>query len=183
MATAIATPKAENENANTLPIKSENVVYGRFIKAEYNEKTQKTDYTPKVVRAYTEDDVKALEADGFKLQVSQTVTTHRAGSPEGFAQLVPDAEESVNIWNRGYAQKESNKLVALFGESKEDGTPEFQFTEEAYDERELLATATSRRNLSPLDKAVKAIRSSNLPDAVKESMVAHLMSEMQAIGQ
>lgn len=180
MATSIVTNPASTNGSEsqTLSIKTENVVYGRFLKATYNEKTQKTDYEPKTVRAYTDADVKALEADGFKLQASQTVTTYRAGNPDGFAQIVPDAEESTNIWNRGLAQKESNKLVALFNETKEDGTPEHEFTEEAYDSRELMATVTSRRNLSPQDKAIKTIRNSGLPAAVIESMIAHLQSEM-----
>lgn len=178
MATSTATPEVQTENS--LPTKPENVVYGRFVKAEFNEKTQKTDFVPKIVRAYTDDDVKSLEKDGYKLQFAQTVTTYRAATLEGCSILVPDAEESVNIWNRGYAQKESNKIVALLSESKEDGSPEFQPTEEAYDERELLATPTSRRNLSPLDKMIKQIKSSSLPDSIKASMIDNLQREMLA---
>jgi hypothetical protein len=174
MATQTATPSVTD-----LSVKTENIVYTRFLKATLNEKTQKTDFEAKVLRSASEDDVKEMEGKGYKKQADQTVITYRAGNPEGFSQIIADSEESTNIYNRGLAQKESNKMNALFGETDEQGNPTFQFSEEAYDSREKMNEITSRRNLSPNDKAIKLLRASGLPQVVIDQMIEKML-ETQA---
>ena len=184
MATATTTPNATTSNSapSDLPIKTENVVYGRFVKAKTSE-SGKTEYTAKTLRAPSKEDVEAMEKDGYKLQVSQTVTTYRAGNPDGFLQIISDPDEATNIFNRGLAQKESNKMVALFNESKEDGTPEFQFSEDAYDSRDEMNKVTSRRNLSPQDKAIKTLRATGLPEHVIKGMIESMFAGLSASGE
>jgi hypothetical protein len=162
---------------NELPVKSENVDYVRFIKGTANATTNKTDWDVKVLAAPSEAVIKDLQAKGYSIQATQTVIVTRAGSPEGFEQIVSDPEERTNVFNRGVAQKLQQKVTANLGDSDDEGKPTFTFSEAAYDPSEWLNEATSRRNLSPEEKAARDLAKSGLSQDVIKAMLAVLRNQ------
>lgn len=170
---ASATVATEQE----LPIKSDNVVYRRYVKGTQNAKdANKTDWEVKIISAPTQANDEQMTKDGYSVQGEQSVIVQRAGTVDGFAQIIPDEEERVNIFNRGLSQKLSQKLTAELTATKDDGTPEFQFTEEAFNPAQLLNALTTRRNLSPTERAMKMLRASGLSEAQITAMLAAMES-------
>lgn len=170
MATATVTPVSTTPDQS---IKSDNVVYRRYIKGTPNAKdANKTDWEVKIVSAPTAANDEAMSKDGFTVQGEQTVIVMRAGTVDGFAQIIADEDERVNIFNRGLSQKLSQKLTAELTATKDDGSPEFPFTEEAFNPTELLNAATTRRNLTPSERAIKMLRMSGLSEAQITAMIA-----------
>jgi hypothetical protein len=158
-----------------LSVKTENVTYARYIKATALENGTKS-YSVKVVRAPEASDDEQMTKDGYTKQAAQTITVYQAGTPDGFAQIVRDEEERVNVWNRGLAQKTQNKINAMLSESNDDGSPTFTFSEDAYDSIDKLNEVTNRRNLSQTDKAKKFLTSSGFTPEQIAAMLAALQS-------
>jgi hypothetical protein len=170
MATSITSPVSSTPEQS---IKSDNVVYRRFIKGTPNAKdSNKTDWEVKIVSAPTEKTNEEMAASGFTPQGEQTVVVQRAGTVDGFAQIIPDEDERVNIFNRGLSQKLSQKLTAKLTETNDDGSAGFPFAEEAYNPSELLNEETKRRNLTPSERAIKMLRMSGLSEAQITAMIA-----------
>lgn len=163
-----------------LSVKSRNVVYVRFAKGVANPTTNKTDWDVKILADPSEAVSADLESKGFIKQAEQTVIISVAGTPEGFEQLVSDPEERVNVFNRGVNQKYQQKLNALFSDTDDDGKPTHQYTEEAYDPSELLNEATSRRNLTPEDKAARDLKKSGLSQEMIAAMLEVLRAKQNA---
>lgn len=84
---------------------------------------------------------------------TQSFKMPSAGSLTGAQELVPDEKELVLLFNRGLSVKLQNKARALIKTTDDEDNPNFEFAEEAFDLREYASIPTSRRNLSPLDKA------------------------------
>jgi hypothetical protein len=120
-----------------------------------------------------EDNPKEKEVIAFK----QTVIKSKIGTLEGFAELVPDAEERLNIINKGIDSKFNQKIRTALIETNEDGTLAFQPVEPTYDATSLIQEAALRTNMSPTDKALKML-SGLTPD-----MVAAVMAQFAALNQ
>jgi len=103
----------------------------------------------------------------------QSVTAYRVGSLEGLTELVPDAEEAVNIINRGIQQKFNQKVKAFLTEVDAEGNPVFQQVEGAFDSKDWIQAETKRRNLSDTEKAMKFVN--NLDPALK-AMLAQMLA-------
>lgn len=174
MATATVSPVADQS------VKSDTVVYRRYIKGTPNAKdANKTDWEVKIISAPTEANDKQMAESGFTPQGEQSVIVQRAGTADGFAQIVPDEEERVNIFNRGLSQKLSQKLTAALTETKDDGSPDFTFTEEAFNPTELINAATTRRNLTPSERAIKMLKMSGLSESQITAMIAAMGDSAQ----
>jgi hypothetical protein len=173
MATSVATPAPA-----ALSVKTENVVYTRFVKASEAANGQKV-YQAKVIRNANADDQAQMEKEGYQFQAAQSVTIYSAGTPDGFEQIIKDEEERTNVFNRGLAQKTQNKLNSLLQETNEDGSPVFPFSEDAYDSLEKLNELTNRRNLSPTDKARKLLEASGLDQATIAAMLSAMVAQAQ----
>jgi hypothetical protein len=83
--------------------------------------------------------------------VIQSITLHEAASPEEFEVLVPDPEERVNIFNRGYVIKQQQ----IAREEIDDDS--FEPKEGAWDLRELAAQKRERRKATVEDKLAKLL--------------------------
>jgi hypothetical protein len=100
-----------------------------------------------------------MDADTeYKLFIEQTFTFFKAGNDEGTKQLVGNEEERTNIWNRGASQKQNQKLAALLTEIGEDGQFAFEPTNDAYSLLDLLNAESQRRNRTPGEKAMDAVK-------------------------
>jgi hypothetical protein len=100
-----------------------------------------------------------MDADTeYKCFIEQTVTFFKAGTDEGIKQLVASEEERVNIWNRGAAQKQNQKLNARLTEINEDGQLAFEPTLEAFSLLDELNAESQRRNRTPGEKAMDAVK-------------------------
>lgn len=171
MATAIA-------STPDLAVKSENVVFERYTKVVYtqSEPTKVQEVKTAILSNPKPEEQQKLLADGYVLEFTQTVRVDKAGTVEGMAQIVTDAEELVTVFNRGLQSKLNQKLNSLFKESNEDGTATFQSTEEIYDPSELINEPTQRRSLSPVEKAIKGLEKSGIP----AEMLAQAIAALQA---
>lgn len=130
---------------------------------------------------------KKLEDAGYQMGLEQTVKIYEAGTIAGISQLVEDAEEAVNIFNRGGANKTSQKLKTVLTEVDSAGTNlSFSPTDSPFDTLELLAAPTQRRNLSPFDKAKTMFRNAakalfpGLEGDELEAKVAAFMASAQS---
>ncbi|HEY1644825.1 MAG TPA: hypothetical protein VGF75_00380 [Candidatus Saccharimonadales bacterium] len=167
--TAVTTDQSQA----AVSVKADNVVYRRYVKGTPNAKdANKTDWEVKIVSAPTDKTDEEMDKLGFKRQAEQSVIVQRAGTVDGFAQIIPDEDERVNIFNRGLSQKLSQKLTAKLTETNDDGSPEFVFAEEVYNPSDLLNEETKRRNLSPSERAVKMLRMSGLSEAQISAMIS-----------
>lgn len=167
MATVTTTPE--------LAVKSENVQYERWSKVTMSatEPTKVEKVETSIVSNPSDDDRKKLTEAGYTQEFSQTVRVDSAGTWEGASQIVTDEDERVVVFNRGLMSKLNQKLNAKFKETNEDGTATFQSTEEVFDPSELVNEATKRKNLSPMEKAIKGLEKAGIPaDALAAAIAA-----------
>lgn len=161
-----------------IAIKSENITYNVYVKVGQD---GKVDPEVKGSVVYTSNEKTIKEYDkpdsGYTLAKTQTVRTYKAGTVQGFVDLIGDEEEAVNIINRGLTQK-SNQKVSEYLTDFDVATQAFvNQSEDVFDSREALQEATQRRNLSPLEKAQKAIR--QIP-GYQNIDIAALLQQLQA---
>jgi hypothetical protein len=161
-----------------LSVKSENVIYQRWSKVimKQDQPTVIDDVKVAIVSNPSEDETKKLTEDGYTLEFSQTVRVDKAGNDAGQRTIVTDEEERTNVFNRGLASKLNQKLNAKFKETKEDGTAEFQSTEDVFDPSELVNEATKRVILSPTEKAMKGLEKAGLAPDVLAAVIASLQA-------
>lgn len=174
-----STATVNDVQSTQLAVISENVSYERWSKilTDDADPTKVTKVEVAVVSNPSEADSKSLADKGFKRDFVQTVRVDKAGTFDGISQIVTDAEENVNIYNRGLAAKLNQKLNALFKDSDEKtGAPTFSATEDVYDPTELLNDPTQRRNLTPVQKAIKGLEKAGLSDAALQAAIAAIQA-------
>lgn len=132
-------------------------------------------YKTELKAASREKEIEKAKEDGTLL-FEQSFSYDKAGSIEGITEVIKDAEEAVNIFNAGLKVRFNSKVVALLTEVDENGDPTFQPTESSFDMRDALNEPTQRRNLSPIDKAQKALLATGLP----AETVAALLAQVRA---
>lgn len=130
-----------------------NPFYGQAIGADGKERD------PKVVAK--ENEVIAFE---------QAVQSYKLGTLEGFEQLIPDADERLNIINKGLGSKFNQKIKTVLTELDESKNLVFQPVDPSYDALSLLQEAALRTNLSPFDKAYKQL--AGLPEDMRAAIIA-----------
>jgi hypothetical protein len=159
----------------TLPVKNEIVNFAVVYTLDAEGKIKKVRHTS------SEKDITALQAEGYtgdeSIAFLQAVTSYKVGTLEGFEQLIPDAEERLNIINKGIGSKFNQKIKTVLTEQDEAGNLAFQPVEPSYDALALLQEAALRTNLSPTDKAIKML--AGLP----EEMRAAILAQFAAAGQ
>jgi hypothetical protein len=175
---------ASTQAVNDMAVKSENVLFVRYSKvtpkADDPSKVEKVDVA--LLQNPKAESEKELTDKGYAVEFKQTVRVDEAGTWDGCAQIIPDEEERVIIFNRGLASKLNQKLNSKFRETNEDGTATYQSTEDVYDPSELLNDPTRRRNLSPIDKAIAGLSKSGLSADAIAAAVAALQAAMSAQG-
>ncbi len=151
------TAVTNDTTSSDVAIKPENITYNVYVKlnAEGKVDVKETVYTAseKQIEKYNKPD------SGFSLAKTQTIRVYKAGTVDGFVTLIGDNEEAVNIINRGLAKK-TNQKIADFLTGFDETTQSFvnDQTDEVVDTRDMLQEPTQRRNLSPTEKAVRALK-------------------------
>ena len=176
----MSTATLVNDTASTdVAIKPENVTYSVFVKVDAEGKVlpKETVYTAseKQIEKYSAAD------SGYSLAKTQTVRVYKAGTVEGFVELIGDNEEAVNIINRGVAQK-TNQKISEFLTSFDETTQQFvnPQSDDVIDTRDMLQEPTQRRNLSPTDKAVRALK--QIPGFDNDKIMA-ILAQLQSASQ
>lgn len=146
----------------------------------------------KVVRAGKDGKTWAeLDADTTYTNYFQDITVRRykANSIEGARQLVPDEEEFVNLFNAGLRAKGDRQVTAVVTKITDD---ESNFTFEnngVLDTLDLIQEPTQRKNLTPVEKAIRSFRDAlkllhpTLSDEQLELQVRNTLSAAQDAGQ
>jgi hypothetical protein len=176
-----------NDTVAAMPIKKENILFA-VVFAVDETGSPKRDAKGVVMpprHTSSENDIKALEAADYLektpadkrelIAFKQVVVKPSAGTLEGYAQLITDPDEQLNIINKGIASKFNQKIRTKLIEQNEDGTLVFQPTDGSYDATELVQEVTQRVSLSPTDKALKALSS------LSPENLAAVMAQFQAI--
>jgi hypothetical protein len=96
---------------------------------------------------------KDLETIAFK----QPVRKPSVGTIDGFAELVPDADERLSIINKGIGSKFNQKIRTTLVELDSEGNLAFQPTDSVYDATALVQEETQRKVMSQEDKALKVL--------------------------
>jgi hypothetical protein len=174
MSTSAVISSPSNTSA-TLPVKTELVTFAIVVTLDAEGAIAKVRHTS------SEKDIAALEAEGYAggevIAVKQDVQAYKIGTLEGFEQLIPDAEERLNIINKGLGSKFNQKIKTVLTEIDETKNLVFQPVTPFYDSLALLQEAALRTNMSPTDKAIKML--AGLP----EDMRAAILAQFAAAGQ
>lgn len=173
----MSTSAVLNSPASTsavLPTKSELVNFAVVVVLDTEGKIASARHTSseKEINKLKDPEYKGNEVIAFE----QPVTAYKIGTLEGFEQLIPDAEERLNIINKGIGSKFNQKIKTVLTEVDEAKNLVFQPVEPSYDSLSLLQEAALRTNLSPTDKAIKML--SGLP----EEMRAAILAQFKAVG-
>lgn len=155
MATNATIPAANTLTA--MPIKNETITFAVVVKMGEDGKI-----LPKSVRhTSSEKDIASLEAPDYKgdevIAFKQPVSKPSVGTLEGFEELIPDADERLNIINKGISSKFNQKIRTTLIELDEAGNLAFQVVEPVYDATPLVQACAERVNLSPTEKAMKVL--------------------------
>lgn len=100
----------------------------------------------------------------------QSFSFDMPGTFEGILEVIPDKDEALQIFKAGYKTRINSRTVALMTETDAEGNPTFQPVDGNYDIRELLREPAQKRNLSPFDKAAKAL--SSIPGLSTDAVAA-----------
>lgn len=103
-----------------------------------------------------EKDIEEAKKKGT-VALEQTFSYDRAGNVSGISQVIKDEDEATNIFNAGLKIKLNSRIKAMLEETDEEGNPAFQPVEGTFDMRDELNEPAQRRNLSPMDKALKVL--------------------------
>ena len=185
MSTSAVIPS--NDTVAAIPVKKENVNFAVVFQVDEtgNPKRDAKNNVLPPRHTSSEKDIEALEAKDYlektpvdkreMIAFKQTVVKPTAGTLEGFASLIADPEEQLNIVNKGLASKFNQKIRTKLIEQNEDGTLVFQPTDGAYDATELVQEVTQRVSMTPTDKALKAL------SGLSPENLAAVMAQFQAI--
>jgi len=180
MSTTETTPNLTEPTTSDVAVKSENMTYRRF--ASINSEGKVDDSKTKL--SSSDKTVETLKDNKeYQLAGAFTVKYYSVGSQEGFESLIPDAEERVNIINKGIAAKFNAKVSGALKEFDETKN-EFVFAEtaEPIDTIEWLREPTNRK-LSPLEKSLTGLAASTGLDlAALRQMIANMAAGNQAQG-
>lgn len=109
------------------------------------------------------------------ISFEQTFSFDKAGTVAGINQVIKDDEEATAIFNAGLKVKLNNKVKQLLEATDETtGDPTFEPVEGTFDLRDLLNEAAQRRNLSPVDKAIKTLSGLGLSPEALAALVGQL---------
>lgn len=159
-----------------LPIKNENVTFAVVVKLGEDNKIKAVRHTS------SEKDINKLEGIGEDgkthvpyvgdetIAFKQTVLKPSVGTLDGFAELITDADERLNIVNKGIASKFNQKIRTALIEQDEAGNLVFQPTDGVFDATSLVQEAALRTNMSPADKAMKLL--GGLDEATRAAILA-----------
>jgi len=151
MAVEITSPNT----LSAMPVKNEILNFAVIVKLDETGKIVKVRHSSneKAIAEVESGANKESEVIAFK----QAVISPTVGTLDGFAELVPDAEERLNIINRGIGAKFNQKIRTTLIEQDEAGNLAFQPVEPTFDATYLVAAAAERQNMSPTDKAMKVL--------------------------
>jgi hypothetical protein len=158
-----------------LPVKNELVNFAVVVTLDAESKISKVRHTS------SEKDITALKAPDYKgdevIAFEQSVQTYKIGTLEGFEQLIPDADERLNIINKGIGSKFNQKIKTVLTEVDDSKNLVFQPVEPFYDALSLIQEAALRTNLSPTDKAIKML--AGLPEEMRAAIIAQFANAGQ----
>ena len=140
---------------SAMPVKNEIVNFAVIVKLDDNGKIVKVRHSSNE-KAIAEVQIGANK-DGETVAFMQPVISPSVGTIDGFAELVPDAEERLNIINKGIGAKFNQKIRTTLIELDNEGNLAFQPVEPTFDATYLVAAAAERVNMSPTDKAMKVL--------------------------
>lgn len=184
---AVAEPAGTGNNGSeSVAIKPENQDYMVYLQLNddgtFKAKSLVSGDFAKWEEAHKED--KPVWQRGFELPV--TVRGYTVSSFEGLLQLIGgDAEEAVNIVNRGLKQKYSQKINATLLEVDEANKQLiYEPTGEVYDSRALLSEPTRRRNLSVEERFTRAVKDlPGIPADIDADLIKKLLAQLQQANQ
>lgn len=170
----VSTVPVVNESATS----TRNVDYKRYVKGTpKDDGTTKWDVT--VLGDPSEKVEKDLLAEGYTLQATQTIAMPVLHKMSGYASLITDEQEQVNVAMRGINQKLQQAINSALKDTDENGNPKFEITESAYDPSEWLNEPTSRRNLTQNEKAARDLAKSGFKPEQIKAMLAILAQQAQ----
>lgn len=140
----------------------------------------------------SEKDINTLKGIGEKgesvpytgdesIAFEQAVIKPSVGTEAGFAELITDPEERLNIINKGIASKFNQKIRTTLIELDNDGNLAFQPVEPSFDATSLVQEAALRTNMSPTDKALKTL--AGLPPDVLAAVLAQFKAAASGASQ
>lgn len=166
--TAVATTEQQS---------SANVSFDLQTYVVLNEGTEKEP----VYKAYPEDEAqKRIDEKKGTEVFRQSGRFYKASNEAGANELIPDEKERTQMFNRGIMVKQQNRFRAKLVETDEDGNIVFQGSDGAYDLREIVASPTQRRGLTPLEKLERVLE--GLPKEVRQAYAAQLAAKQQEDG-
>jgi hypothetical protein len=190
MATTVAVPTTSQIPVSDVSVL--NTEYVVFSKAKTDkagqpekDKNGNQAYVTKVIATPSEEQEAKLVKDGFKKLGSQVLVIPTVLTDEGFKALIPDKVERNAIADRGIKQKSTQHAAKNLGALNDDGSPKWAFSESPKDISDWLNTVTSRRNLTPEQRAVRDLKNNkDLPRELVASMIKALFvnrdAELQA---
>lgn len=177
------------EATSGVGIITNNETYRVYVKLDSEGKIQPKE--TKIVTAGKDNKTWAdLDADkSYTLAIEQTVREYKAGSWDAIASLIPDEDERLVIFNSGLNAKSDRKLKAELSEIDDAGTNLTFEPSDLYDTLDLIQEPTQRRNLTPVEKATRQIRTAvkamfpTFSDEQVEAQVRSMLSTMQNAGE
>ena len=140
-------------------------------------------------KTWNDLDKEKEQSNGYQLALEQTVREYKAGSWDAIASLIPDEEERLTIFNSGLNSKSDRKIKSELSKLDDAGTNLATEPTDLYDTLDLIQEPTQRRNLTPVDKAIRSIRQAvelMFPTAsqeLKEAKVREFLGAMQTAGE
>ena len=174
---------------SSVGIITNNETYRVYVKLDNEGKIQLKE--TKVVTSGKENKTwNDLDADkDYTLAIEQSVREYKAGSWDAIVSLIPDEDERLIIFNSGLNAKSDRKLKSVLTEVDDAGTNLTFEPVSLYDTLDLIQEPTQRRNLTPVDKAIRSIRQAvelMFPTAsqeIKEAKVREFLGAMQTAGE
>jgi hypothetical protein len=197
MATTAALPSTETSNTLAVPLSTENVEYRVYVKLDkegspvrekdkdgkpgevIREVKLATQKDPNFAKYEAANDKTADPADGTKMEweAGQTIAKPKFGSIEAFEKYFDDDPElAMYIVNLGVNSRFSTVVPKALGDTVEDGTLKFPFSETVFDPRELLTAEIQRRNLSPVEKATRDLKKLTASGVSAADLIAMLQA-------
>lgn len=163
-------PEESAVNQNSLHVTTENIDY-----RTYGSLNEKGEPDKEVVRRQSADGEtwKELESKGLVKLVENTFTWYTLQSEDGFAELVPDAEQRVAIINKGLnAIQTATANQTMVKWDKESAS--YVTNGETIDLREAINEPINRRNMTPVQKVASQLK------ALSVDQRTQLMQMLQA---
>lgn len=185
----------QSATSAVVPVKKESVTFAVVVTTDEHGKID-----PKSVRATSrEKDINNLKRSDYGktpdpnnpgqfvanpkeqevIAFEQTVVRPLAGTEEGFAEIVSDADVRLEIINTGIRAKWNSKVLTALTELDSEGNLAFQPVEPSFDATSLVSAASERApKMSDEEKALKAIGNIKNPDllAKLQEMIAQLQA-------